>query len=260
MFVAGDALFPVSPIRGCLKLPEDWGRNMNGFDLGITSFLNGFAHRSIRFDEFVIWISTNNLVKGTVVIGLIWSLWFLKAEMRNRREALLAAMMASFPALVVSRILSWTFSRPRPLNETRLLLRVPYGISRANWEGVSSFPSDHAVFFFALATGIFFASRRVGWFAFFYVSMVICLPRIFIGEHYTTDILAGAAIGISFAWLANLPAIRKPLTNWPLQWQEARPAQFYFFFFLLTYQMAEVFDSVLETLNYAKAIVHGKVF
>src|SRR6266436_3906309 len=233
---------------------------MNGFDLGITSFLNGFAHRSIRFDEFVIWISTNNLVKGTVVIGLIWSLWFLKAEMRNRREALLAAMMASFPALVVSRILSWTFSRPRPLNETRLLLRVPYGISRANWEGVSSFPSDHAVFFFALATGIFFASRRVGWFAFFYVSMVICLPRIFIGEHYTTDILAGAAIGISMAWLANLPSIRKPLTSWAMQWLDARPGQFYCFSFILTYQMAELFAPILRMLKVAKFIIQGKPF
>jgi len=232
---------------------------MNRFDLAITSFINGFAQRSIRFDEFVIWISTSNLVKGMVVIGLVWSLWFLNADLRSRREALLSGMMASFPALVVSRILSWAFFRPRPLNEARLLLRVPYGISGADWEGVSSFPSDHAVFFFALAAGIFFASRRVGWFAFFYVSMVICLPRIFIGEHYATDILAGAAIGISFAWLANLPAIRKPLTNWALQWQEARPAQFYFFFFLLTYQMAEVFESVLHTLKYANAIIYGKI-
>jgi undecaprenyl-diphosphatase len=89
--------------------------------------------------------------------------------------------------------------------------------------------------------------------------MVICLPRLFIGEHYATDILAGAAIGISFAWLANLPAIRKPLTNWALQLQDARPAVFYCFFFILTYQMAEVFESVLHMLKFAKFIVHGKI-
>jgi membrane-associated phospholipid phosphatase len=168
---------------------------MNGFDLAITSFINGFAHRSIRFDEFVIWISTSNLLKGLVVIALVWWLWFQDGDIRSRREALLAGIIASFPALVLSRILSWVFFRPRPLNETGLLLRVPYGASAADWEGVSSFPSDHAVFFFALATGIFFASRRVGWFIFLYISVVICLPRIFIGEHYATDILTGAAIG-----------------------------------------------------------------
>ncbi len=46
---------------------------MNSFDLAITSFVNRFAQRSVRFDEFVIWISTSNLVKGMVVIGIIWS-------------------------------------------------------------------------------------------------------------------------------------------------------------------------------------------
>jgi undecaprenyl-diphosphatase len=145
------------------------------------------------------------------------------------------------------------------LNETGLLLRVPYGASAADWEGVSSFPSDHAVFFFALATGIFFASRRVGWFIFLYISVVICLPRIFIGEHYATDILTGAAIGFFFGRLANLPDIRRPLTSWALQLQDARPALFYCFFFILTLQMAEVFDSVLHALKFARFIVHGEI-
>jgi undecaprenyl-diphosphatase len=232
---------------------------MNGFDLCILSFLNGFTHRSLRFDEFVVFLSGSNLLKGGVVIGLVWWLWFQNGEVRRKREVLLAAMLASFPALAVSRILSWVFFRPRPLNETRLLFRAPYGVSAAFWEGLSSFPSDHAVLFFALATGIFFVSRRAGWFTFAYVSIIICLPRIYIGAHYATDILAGAAIGGSMAWLANLPAVRKPLTSWALQWQEARPGQFYCFAFILTYQMAELFDPMLKILKVAKFIIQGKL-
>lgn len=236
------------------------GLNMNGFDLAISSFINGFAHRSIRLDEFVIFVSRINLLKGGVIIGLIWWLWFQDGGVREKREALLAAMIASFPALAVARILSWVFFRPRPLNEAQFLLRVPYGASAAEWEGFSSFPSDHAVLFFALATGIFFASRRVGRFAFLYVSIVICLPRLFIGEHYTTDILAGAAIGISMSWLANLPAIRKALTSWVLRWLDARPGPFYCLSFILTYQMAELFDPVLKMLKVTRSIIHGKLF
>jgi len=229
---------------------------MNGFDLSISSFVNGFAHRSLRFDEFVVFVSRSNLLKGGVVIGLIWWLWFQDGDIRRKREALLAAMIASFPALAVARILSWILFRPRPFNEAQFLFRVPYGISAARWEGLSSFPSDHAVLFFAVATGIFFASRRAGWFTFVYVSIVICLPRLFIGEHYTTDILAGAAIGISMTWLANLPATRKALTSWALQWLDARPGQFYCFSFILTYQMAELFDPMLNMLKF---IIHGKL-
>src|SRR5438309_7136 len=56
----------------------------------------------------------------------------------------------------------------------------------------------------------------------------------FIGEHYTTDVLAGAAIGISMTWLANLPAIRKVLTTWALQGMDAKPGQFYCFSFILS--------------------------
>jgi undecaprenyl-diphosphatase len=230
---------------------------MNGFDLSISSLINGVAHRSFRFDQFVVFLSGSNLLKGGVVIGLVWWLWFRNGDIRRKREALLAAMIASFPALAVARILSWVWFRPRPVNETRLLFRVPYGATAAGWEGLSSFPSDHAVLFFALATGIFLVSRRAGWFTFAYVSIIICLPRIYIGAHYTTDLLAGAAIGVSLAWLANLSAIRKPLTNWALQWQDAKPEWFYCVFFILTYQLVELFDPLRYILKAAKFIIRG---
>lgn len=231
---------------------------MNSFDLFISSFINSFAHRSIRFDEFVSWLSNYNLLKGGVVIGIVWWLWFRNEDGRRTREALLAAMIASFPALAIARILSWVVSRPRPLIEKRYLFHIPYG-QMAKWEGPSSFPSDHAVLFFALAAGIFIASRRTGWFAFVYISIVICLPRIFLAEHYTTDILAGAAIGISMAWLANLPPVRKPLTGWALKWLDTDPGTFYTFFFILTYQMVELFDPMLNALKVAKLITLGKL-
>src|SRR4029077_8727248 len=125
---------------------------MNRFDLSISSFINGFAHRSLRFDESVVLISDSNLLKGGVVIGLVWYLWFQKEDVRRKREVLLAAMIASFLALASARILSWVIFRPRPLNETRFAFRIAYGASAAQWKGYSSFPSDHAVMFCALAT------------------------------------------------------------------------------------------------------------
>jgi undecaprenyl-diphosphatase len=231
---------------------------MNTFDLFISSFINGFAHRSIRFDEFVSWLSDYNLLKGGVVIGIVCWLWFQNEDGRRTREALLAAMIASFPALAFARVLSWFVNRTRPLIETRHIFRLPYG-QTPTWEGPSSFPSDHAVLFFALAAGIFIASRRTGWFALGYVSIVICLPRIFLAEHYTTDILGGAAIGISLAWLASLPPIRKPLTSWAFQWLDTNPGAFYTFSFILTYQVVELFDPMLSTLKVAKLIIQGKL-
>src|SRR5713101_6266271 len=104
---------------------------MNSFDLFISSFINGFVHRSIRFDAFVTWLSSNNLLKGGVVIGVVWWLWFQNEDVRRTREALMAAIIACFPALAVARVLSWIINRPRPLIETRHI------ISRSLWRKAS---------------------------------------------------------------------------------------------------------------------------
>jgi len=230
---------------------------MNSFDLFISSFINGFAHRSIRFDQFVNWLSLSDLFTGVVVIAVGCWLWFQNKHIQETREALLASIMASFPALAIARVLSWVVNRTRPLMETRHLFRLPYG-QTPRWEGPSSFPSDHAVLFFALATGIFLVSRRTGWFVFAYVSIVICLPRIYLAEHYATDILAGAAIGVFMTWLANTSRIRKPLTAWALRLLETRPGLFYSCAFIVTYQIAVLFDPIVKMLGVARSIIQAK--
>jgi undecaprenyl-diphosphatase len=103
------------------------------------------------------------------------------------------------------------------------MTRIPYGIKTATWEGWNSFPSDHTVLFFALATGIFFASRRAGVFMFIYVSAFIFLPRLYLGIHYPTDVLSGALVGISAGWVANRPAMAGFLSDWAFRWLDARP-------------------------------------
>jgi undecaprenyl-diphosphatase len=155
---------------------------MNLFDLSILSFLNQFAQRSPRFDECVAFLSDSNLLKGGVIVGMMWWVWFGNEDVRRKREVLLATLIASIPALIIAKILTVVTFRVRPLNEPRLALRVSHTVSQTDWQQFSSFPSDHAVLFFAMAVGILIASRRAGWFALFYVSAFICLPRMYLGN------------------------------------------------------------------------------
>jgi undecaprenyl-diphosphatase len=225
---------------------------MNRLDVFITSFLNRFAHRSFTFDEFVVFLSVTNLLKGGVILGLVWWVWFEKEDVRNKREALLAGLMASIPALIIAKVLTVVTFRYRPVNEARLVFHPVYGADAADWQQLSSFPSDHAVLFFALATAIFFVSRRAGYFP--RLCFRVHLPtQTLPGEHYLTDVLAGAAIGIFPAWLANLPRIRKPLTSWALRWMDSSPSQFYSLAFIATYQIAELFDPLLKILHYLRS-------
>jgi len=219
---------------------------MNPFDVSILSFLNQFAQRWPRFDECVAFLSDSNLLKGGVIVGTVWWVWFGSEDVRRKRAVLLATLIASVPALIIAKILTVVTYRTRPLNEARLALHVPHTVTATDWKQFSSFPSDHAVLFFAMAFGILIASRRAGWFALFYVSTFICLPRMYLGEHYATDILAGAAIGVIPVCLANLPRIREPLTGWTLRWLDASPSSFYFLAFLVLYLVVELFDPLIE--------------
>lgn len=227
---------------------------MNRLDLSILHFINLAAHRSLFFDELIVLVSKNNFLKGALVFAVMWYLWFQYEDDRKKHEYLLAGVGASFIGLTLAKILTWLIARPRPFNNPSIVIRIPYGIEAASWEGFNSFPSDHGVLFFALATGIYFASRRAGWLMFTYISLFICLPRIYLGIHYPTDVLAGAAIGLSIGWLVHLPAIRKPFTGWAQRWLDAKPGQFYFCSFLLTYLICELFDPLI---NVAIFMRHG---
>jgi undecaprenyl-diphosphatase len=81
----------------------------------------------------------------------------------------------------------------------------------------------------------------MGWVALLDTVFLICLPRIYLGIHYPTDMLAGALIGVGMGFLANQPAIKSPLAKWAFKWQKKSPGSFYAFSFLFMYQITVSF-------------------
>jgi len=232
--------------------------DMNPLDVGIILFLNGFARRSWAFDTFVSVILQSDLIKAGVITGLIWWTWFQPGDGEDdRREFLLSGIVACFLAIVASRILAMTLPfRERPLHNPALHFRLPYGVDENALLGWSSFPSDHAALFFTLATSIFFASRRLGILAFFHAFFVVCLTRIYMGFHYPTDILAGALLGIGFAYLFKMTAIKKTIANPGLRWMHFHPSSFYTSFFLVTLQIYVMFEPLRYLARFAFATKH----
>jgi undecaprenyl-diphosphatase len=188
---------------------------VNPFDTGIIHFLNQFAHRSWTFDNAVILFSANPLIKGGVIMALFWWAWFHEDKGRTqKREFLLYGIVGCILALIVARTLAYTLPfRERPLRNSALYFRMPYEMNDRVLLHWSSFPSDHAVLFFTLAASIFIVSRRASIFALCYIFFIICLPRVYLGIHYPTDILAGALIGIAIASLSKIAALRYSLTR-----------------------------------------------
>jgi undecaprenyl-diphosphatase len=231
---------------------------MNGFDSTILSFLNTFVHRSWIFDAVIVVLEGNRLLKGGLIMALFCWVWIkLGEERRKNREILLYGMLVSVPAVLLARGLALLLPfRVRPLHNPELHYRLAYTLDSNALEKWSSFPSDHATLYFALAITLFFVSRRWGQIALFYVLFAICLPRVYLGLHYPTDIIAGALLGILAAFTVRLLWLRKLIAGTPMRWMEAYPAPFYVCLFLLSFENGELFESLRAMAKLAVNFAH----
>ena len=115
----------------------------------------------------------------------------------------------------------------------------------AEW---SSFPSDHAALFSFLTASLFNISTPLGIAGLVDTVFLICLPRIVLGIHYPTDILAGAALGVAGGVFFTRTRIRRVLSKPIFAWMEVHPASFYASAFLLSFVLAHVFFPVINIL------------
>ena len=231
---------------------------MNSFDLTIISFLNGFARQSWTFDAFMVFLSGNKLFKGGVLIAVLWSMWVSFDKDRvKRHDLILCTPLSCFLALLTARILALTLPfRSRPLHTSELGFLVPYEMRPRALETWSSFPSDHATLFFSLAAAIFFMSRAMGVLAFTYVFGVIALPRIYLGLHFPTDIIAAALIGVAITYgITSSLKIRDLVYEIAMLLYRKSPGAFYACFFILTYQMANLFAEVRAIGEFAFSVL-----
>lgn len=128
--------------------------------------------------------------------GIFWIILtlFLLAFKKTRRVGLCCAAALIVDVLAVNVILKPLVARTRPydvLTDIVILTHLP---------GDFSFPSGHSAASFACAWALMRSLRpeRKRWgIAALVLAAVIALSRLYLGVHYPTDVIIGAAIGVA---------------------------------------------------------------
>jgi undecaprenyl-diphosphatase len=222
------------------------------FDLAIQTFLSQHAMASPMFNHVVRVIAGQIVFKGLVLVPLLCFVWFRPGERKTwEREMVVATVASGIVSLAIGRVLAVCLPfRARPLADPALHGLFPsVGLEHTAVSTWSSFPSDHAMLWMSVATGIFLIWRSVGILALFYAAIFICLPRVYLGLHHPTDVIAGGAIGIVITWIATRDGIRQRIATPILQWMQRSPGIAYTLAFLLCFELITQFDEALLLLH-----------
>jgi len=131
-------------------------------------------------------------VKSLVIIGA-----GLVADLLERRRFPLGAALGAASYLAaegLSTLLKGVFDRPRPSvvdPAVHPLVAVPNN---------GSMPSTHAASAFAAAVAVGFVHPRLRW-PLIVLATLIAFSRVWLGVHYPTDVIAGAALGTAIAYV-----------------------------------------------------------
>lgn len=135
--------------------------------------------------------------QGFILVIVVWFfVGWAGGLPRDRRGAITAAIAAGM-ALLVNQgiILLWQRDRPFVAHPSGVHVLLSH---RAD----PSFPSDHASPAFATAVVLFLVHRRLGILA-LVVALVMVYARVYCGDHYPADVIAGALVGAGLAWVLS---------------------------------------------------------
>lgn len=216
------------------------------WDERIVLFLNQFAAKSAVFDGIVYDLADSSILQGGLFMAYFWWAWLrTDGPVARRRHEIVISIGGAIVAAIISRIMQVTLPfHTRPLHTASLHFVVPLGVNPETLNFWNSLPSDHAAIYFALATAISYQCRALGYAAMVWTMVFGLIPRIYLGYHYPSDILAGAVVGIAIMVLTWHFMPRTKMVERMLAWEHSHRAIFYPVAFLLTYEVAILFFDV----------------
>ena len=261
---------------------------MTGWSEIAFAWANALSDRSFTLDALLALMVDNPVAKAGPIVAAFAFAWWAAAmpeAKARRRQILLVTLLSVFLIAPIMKAVSTDGFHPRPLvraeqvyslepdGALRPLARSAYrppatGDAQVRHDNLargdiaandfSSFPSDHAALFLALAFGIFLAHRWAGAVALGWAVFGTLGSRVITGLHWPADIVAGGAIGIGFLLALQALASRLPRrwSSLPVAATERWPGLASAAIFLALFEVANAMNT-LERLSELAASIAG---
>lgn len=179
------------------------------FDFHAAAALARFLGRYPLFDHVVDSALHHHLLGGIPFAAAFFYFWVQAQHehqddhLRRLITVLLGSLAAIAICIVSAKFISWLPPQRLPALEHFYPpnLRVD--------PNTNSFPSDSTALCTAIAIGLFSLNRITGAVLLAAVPLIVSLPRMYVGGHYPTDVLAGLLIGLAAYAISRLAFERK---------------------------------------------------
>ncbi len=152
-------------------------------DERITRWINAPAGSNAVLDQMMLAITHYGVPLLVLAVAVQW---WSRGNRPHIRHACIAAGLSFLIGLGLNQVILLFVHRLRPYDAgvTHLLIE-----RSVDW----SFPSDHATATFAIALAFLLQGLRGRATALLIAALAVCVSRVYVGTHYATDILGGAA-------------------------------------------------------------------
>jgi undecaprenyl-diphosphatase len=157
---------------------------LSNLDYELFHFINDQANRFVFLNGLMTFFAQD--IQYAFALGII--IYWFSGEKRNRRMVV-EALLSMCIGMGISYILGHIFYRDRPFVTHSVIQLIQHPAN-------ASFPSDHAIGAFAIATVFWLYRTKFSTF-WLLAALLIAFSRIWTGVHYPTDVVAGAVIGVA---------------------------------------------------------------
>jgi undecaprenyl-diphosphatase len=171
-------------------------------EYSVVHWINQVMHAHPLLASVVVELSAWGVpVFGVLAVGL----WLLSPPGDTAWKcACTAGLSAAAVGLAANQVISHLRDRARPYEAHASIVPL---LPRSS---DPSFPSDHATTALSIAFGVFFVSRRAGWF-FLAFAAVVSASRVLAGMHYPTDVAGSLVVSVAAGYFTARIAMQRVL-------------------------------------------------